>query len=247
MSYRMQGIFLEACDCQVSCPCWLDENPDEQVCTGLIAWYVDKGTIDEVDVSNLTVVSVSRHEGNRHDGGHEVVLIIEESASDGQAKVLEDAFSGRLGGPLEELKELSAPDSIVRRAPIKYTHDGKTTTLSVGENGDMSNVEMFPLVGALGRVTTLADSALARVLGTPAEVGKSTRFHISVNRAPLETDVENRSASRGRFSYSHHPGAKKVASSSAAKKTIAASARKTAAKKAPAKAAKAPAKKSAAK
>ncbi len=62
---------------------------------------------------------------------------------------------------------------------------------------------MYPLVGALGRVTTLADSALARVLGTPTEVGKSARFQISVNRAPLETDLQNRSASRGRFSYAH--------------------------------------------
>jgi hypothetical protein len=203
MSYTMQGIFLEACDCRVSCPCWLDEDPDEEGCTGLIAWYVEKGTIDRVDVSNLTAVSFSRHEGHRHSGGQEVVLIIEQAASDEQAKALEEAFSGRLGGPLEELKELAGPDPIVRRAPILYSYDGKTTTLSVGENGELSKVEMLPLVGAFGRVTTLGDSALARVLGTPAEIGRSTRFQISVNRAPLETDIENRSASRGRFSYTH--------------------------------------------
>lgn len=203
MPYTMQGIFLEACDCYVVCPCWFDQDPHEDGCTGLIAWHVEKGVIDGVDVSNLTVVAVSHHQGHRHSGGQEVLLLIGHEASDEQAAALENAFSGRLGGPLEELKELSGPDPIVRRAPIQYFQDGRTTTVRLGETGTMGNVEMYPLVGALGRVTTLADSALARVLGTPTEVGRSARFQISVNRAPLETDLENRSASRGRFSYAH--------------------------------------------
>jgi hypothetical protein len=203
MSYMLQGIFLEACDCKVICPCWFDEDPDEDGCTGLIGWYIETGTIDGVDVSNLTVASASRHEGHRHSGGQEVMLIIGQDASDAQAGALENAFSGRLGGPLEELKELAGADPIVRRAPIQYFQDGTTTRVSVGLNSTMGNVEMAPLVGALGRVTTLADSALARVLGTPAEVGRSSRFQISVGRAPLEADLQNRSASRGRFSYSH--------------------------------------------
>lgn len=203
MSYTIQGIFLEACDCRVICPCWLDEDPHDDECTGLIAWYVEKGIVDGVDVSNLAVVSLSHHEGHRHSGGQEVVLVIGHDASDEQAAVLESVFSGRLGGPLEELKELSGPDPIIRRAPIRYAQDGKSTTVTIGGHGEMGNVEMFPLVGALGRVTTLSDSALALVLGTPTEVGKSSRLQMSVNRAPLETDVRNRSASRGRFSYHH--------------------------------------------
>jgi hypothetical protein len=204
MSYSMQGIYLEACDCRAMCPCWIDQDPHDDECTGLIAWHIEAGTIDGVGVSNLSVVSFSHHEGHRHSGGQEVVLIIGQDASDEQASKLESAYSGRLGGPLEELKELSGPDPIVRRAPIRYAHDGEATTITVGEKADMGYVEMSPLVGALGRVTTLANSALARVLGTPTEVGKSTRLQISVNRAPLETDIENRSASRGRFSYDHN-------------------------------------------
>lgn len=203
MSYTMQGLFLEACNCYVTCPCWFDEGPHDNECTGLIAWHVDKGTINEVDVSNLTVVSVSHHEGHRNSGGQQVVLLIEQDASDEQAGALGTAFLGRAGGPLEELQQLAGPEPSVQRAPIQYAHDGKITTVTVGENGSMTNVEMSPLVGALGRITTLADSALARVLGTPTDVGKSTRLQISVGRAPLDTNVEGRSASRGRFSYQH--------------------------------------------
>ncbi len=207
MPYTMQGIFLEACDCAVVCPCWFDEDPHGDECTGLIAWYVEKGWIDGVDVSNLAVVSLSHHAGHRHSGGAEVVLVIGQDEAVEQAAALERAFSGRLGGPLEELSQLSGPtEPIIRRAPIRYAQDGRTTTVAIGDRAEMTDVEMYPLVGALGRVTTLADSALARVLGTPTEVGKSARLRISVNRAPLETDLVDRSASRGRFSYDHSAG-----------------------------------------
>jgi len=201
MSYEIQGLFLEACDCQALCPCWLDEEPDEASCTGLIAWYIEKGQIGGVGVSGLTVVSVSHHEGHRSTGSQEVVLFIEDKASDEQVEALRATFTGSLGGPLEELKELTGGDPIVRRAPIRYTHDGKATILHIGEKGDMVAVDMLPLVGALGRVTTLADSALSLLLGTPAELGKSSRLLISINRAPLDTNLEQRNATRGRFNY----------------------------------------------
>jgi hypothetical protein len=221
MSYTIEGVFLEACDCRVTCPCWFDESAHDDECTGIIAWHVDKGTIDDIDVSNLTVVSVSHHEGHRHSGGQEVVLVIGQDASDEQAEALQNVFLGRRGGPLEELHQLTGPEPIIRRAPVQYTHDGQTTKVTVGEDASMTNVEMFPLVGALGRITTLADSALARVLGTPSDVGKSRRLQISVDRAPLETNVENRSASRGRFSY-HHTEASKGSPATRRRRTPAA-------------------------
>jgi hypothetical protein len=201
MSYELRGLFLEACDCRVICPCWLDEEPDESSCTGLIAWYVESGEIDGVDVSGLTVTSLSHHEGHRRTGRQEVVLVIDENASDAQAQALQETFSGSKGGPLGELKHLAGADPVIRRAPVKYTHDGKTTTLHVGADGELTTVEMTPHVGSLDRVTTLADSALATVLGTPAEIGRSSRMMISINRAPLDIDLEQRSATRGRFAY----------------------------------------------
>lgn len=201
MAYEMQGIFLEACDCRVICPCWIDEEPDEASCTGLIAWYIEKGWIARLEVSGLAVVSISHHEGHRKTGAQEVILVIDDKASDEQAEALQETFTGSLGGPLEELNELAGRDPIVRRAPIQYTHDGKVTTLHIGKKGEMVAVEMVPLVGALGRVTTLADSALSLVLGSPTEIGKSSRILISLNRASLDIDLEQRNATRGRFNY----------------------------------------------
>ena len=38
--YRLVGRFLEACDCYAICPCWIDELPDEDRCTGLYVWDI---------------------------------------------------------------------------------------------------------------------------------------------------------------------------------------------------------------
>jgi len=37
---------------------WSKENPDEDECSGVVAWYIEQGSIEEVDVSGPTAVSV---------------------------------------------------------------------------------------------------------------------------------------------------------------------------------------------
>src|SRR5918995_1232116 len=63
MTYRMNGRFLEACDCYVPCPCWFDNDPNEDECTGVVAWQIENGEIEGVDVTGLSVISVSQHGG----------------------------------------------------------------------------------------------------------------------------------------------------------------------------------------
>ena len=31
MSYTLTGSFIEACDCFIVCPCWVDEDADDAV------------------------------------------------------------------------------------------------------------------------------------------------------------------------------------------------------------------------
>ncbi|MCA3824999.1 MAG: DUF1326 domain-containing protein, partial [Burkholderia sp.] len=48
MSYHLEGRLLEVCNCRVLCPCWIGEDPDFGVCDTIVAWHVDKGTVDGV-------------------------------------------------------------------------------------------------------------------------------------------------------------------------------------------------------
>src|SRR5437870_1204666 len=122
--YRLVGRFLEACDCFAICPCWIDEVADEGRCTGVFVWDITNGEAKGHDVSGLRVASVSFHEGKRSTARQSVVLLIDDQASDPQASVLGDVFSGRSGGPLADLGDMLGELIAERRARIDITWDG---------------------------------------------------------------------------------------------------------------------------
>ena len=60
MAYEIEGRLLEVCTCNVLCPCWVGEDPDYKTCDTTIAWGIEKGSIEGVDVNGLTM-AVSAH------------------------------------------------------------------------------------------------------------------------------------------------------------------------------------------
>jgi hypothetical protein len=201
MPYRMSGRFFEACDCYVPCPCWFEQDPDEGECTGVVAWQIENGEIDGVDVTGLSVVSVSQHGGQRG-LSHQmrVVLLLDASANDAQHAVLEAAFSGRLGGALGELGQVTGDLAAVEPAKIAFVADNGTTRIDVPKRvGVRSKI----VRGSTKRPITIGDGLLATLLGTPGVVGKSSRYRLSLEAAGIDIDVSGRSTTSGRFSYAH--------------------------------------------
>jgi FtsP/CotA-like multicopper oxidase with cupredoxin domain len=202
--YRLRGSFYEACDCFTVCPCWMGNNPDGGECTGVFAWEIDQGTIDGVDVTGLRVVSVSHHVGIREEAKQRVVIFVDDGATRQQADALAAAFSGRLGGPLQELADILGQLAGVERAPIELRRDGRVTTLIVDHR---IRIEGATNEGPSGRPMALNDGRLSKVLGSPAEIGESGRFRIGLKDPGMEMDVRGRSTMSGRFSYVHTPKA----------------------------------------
>jgi hypothetical protein len=203
MGYRMQGRFLEACDCHVPCPCWFDDDPDEDECTGVVGWQVENGEVDGVDVTGLSVVSVSQHGGHRGGSGQmRVALLVDGAADDDQFAALSAAFTGALGGPLDELARMTGTLAAVERASITLVADNDKAGL---ESPGRLSVRSKVVRGSTGRPITIGDGLLATLLGTPGVVGRSSRFRLSVEAAGLDLTVADRSTTSGHFSYSH-PG-----------------------------------------
>lgn len=202
LSYRLDGAFLELCDCTTVCPCWVDLPPTDNRCTGAFAWRVESGVVDGVDVAGTSVVSVSFHSGHRDTGSQEVFLFVGEKANDAQFHALAAVFSGRAGGPLGELATLMGALRATERAAVDLALAGRYATLTVDTrvSGDAA-----VLSGADGEVTTLAHGRLSRVLGTTAEVGTSTAFRVDLGGRGFSVDVRGRAAMRGRFHYEHAP------------------------------------------
>src|SRR5689334_16638297 len=103
--YTLEGTLIEACSCNVNCPCWIGEDPDLGECYAIVAYGIDRGQIGGLDVSGLALVLVCHIPGNVLAGNWRVVAIIDEQASQEQRTALLDAFTGKLGGPLGDLWE----------------------------------------------------------------------------------------------------------------------------------------------
>jgi hypothetical protein len=201
--YQIEGVFYEACDCFTVCPCWIGHGPDGGECTGLFAWEIEAGSIDGIDVSGLLAVSVSTHGGPRDEAKQRVVIFVDDRATRVQADAMAAAFSGKLGGPLQELGDLLGELIAVERAPIALRREGRLTTLTVDGRIRVEGTRRDGPAGAM----TLRDGKLTRVLGSPAEIGESGQFRVALAAHSMDLDVKGRSTMSGRFSYTNNPDA----------------------------------------
>lgn len=203
MAYQLTGRILEVCDCNVLCPCWIGEAPDNGTCDAVLAYRIDKGAIEGIDVSGLTVANIAFLPGNVLEGDHKVALFVDENASQAQEQALLRAWRGELGGPLADLAGLVGEVVAVERAPIIFTVEEGKGTLKIG--GGMTPVvetTMASYVGATGEPTTLVDSVFSTIPGSPAYVSKAATYRRNSSQYGLrDIDLENHNAIQGSFDF----------------------------------------------
>jgi len=199
--YQLQGTLLEACDCNVLCPCWIGEDPDGGTCQSTVTYHLDSGTINGIDVSGLTVGSVVFIPGNILAGNFQQVMFIDDRASDEQAQALFDAFAGNLGGPLADLAQLVGERRAVIRAPISHEIVEGAGTLRIGDGTVVA--EMEPYRGPDGSVTTLHNSIFSTVPGSPAWVGKASRFAVDMPEHGWTYEFQGRNAIQSDWSIDY--------------------------------------------
>src|SRR3954454_16318902 len=155
VAYDVEGSLLEACSCNVLCPCWIGEDPDHGTCDSINAYHLDSGTIRGVDVSGLSFVNVCQIPGNvLNPGTWRVVSFISERATDEQFEAISDAFGGRLGGPPAGLAGLFVEVVDIQRAPNLHQTSGGTGALRIAAAVE---AEIHPYSGPDGTTTTLRD------------------------------------------------------------------------------------------
>jgi hypothetical protein len=196
-TYLLQGALLEACSCNVLCPCWIGENPDNGTCEAITAYHIEDGQIGGVDVSGLTVLEVQRIPGNVLAGNIKTVRYVDERATPEQVRAVADAFQGRLGGPLADLAALTSEDLGLFQAPIECRLDRGKGALSVG---DKIRAVMAPYKGPDGAVTTLRDTLFSTIPGSPAYVAKASEHTVSLPEHGMTWSFRGRNAIQGEFS-----------------------------------------------
>jgi hypothetical protein len=197
-TYVLDGTLLEACSCAGPCPCWIGDDPDGGTCDAFVAYHVDRGQINGVDVSGLSLVNVAQIPGNVLSGNWRLVIHIDDKATPQQQEALLSAFGGKLGGPLADLAGLIGEVVEVRSVPIEHRVEGGKGTLRVGQAVD---AEMAPYTDASGKPTTIHDTVFSTIPGSPAYVSKASRHRVNIPEHGMSWEFSGRNAIQGNFHF----------------------------------------------
>jgi len=199
MAYQLDGQLLEVCTCKTLCPCWVGEDPDgDGTCDSINSWHIDRGTIDGVDVSGLTIAGVNHIPGNVLKGNWKVIYFVDARATGEQAEALVRVWTGKAGGPIKDLVGLYGEIVAVEKAAIHFDVKEGRGTLRIGDN---LAAEMAPFQGATGGITTLHDTAFSTIPGAPAYVSKAAYYRAKEPRLGFDIDLKGHNAIQGQFSF----------------------------------------------
>ncbi len=147
MAWHLDGTYFENCNCEVLCPCGASSfllPATNDRCTFLMAFHVDSGEVDGVDVSDLSVGILGDTPGKMADGGWRVGVLMDEQASEEQAEALVAVFGGQKGGPMGMLAPLIGEMMGVERASIDYADEGSRHSVRIGDFVDIEVEDFVP-------------------------------------------------------------------------------------------------------
>ena len=191
MAYQLEGRMLEVCTCNTVCPCFVGEAPDGGTCDVTVAWHMDKGTIEGVDVTGCTIAAIAHIPGKPLDGNWRAAVYIDDGASETQETALLDVFTGKLGGPIADVAKLIGEVVGVERVPITFIAENGKGSLKIG---DAADAEMEPYVTADGTIATLSNTLFSGAPGAPALLGSSPRYRAKHASVGIDVDLSGHSA-----------------------------------------------------
>lgn len=199
MAWKLEGTYFENCSCEMPCPCTVsfDAGADYDRCEVLLAFDVESGEVDGVDVSGRTVAVVADAPKVMTDGDWKMGLILDDGASDEQAEKLGAVFSGQLGGPMAGLAPLIGEILGSERMPITYSNDGLQHSVQIGSEIDISVKDVVPFgveSGEPARLEGVFHPAASTLTIARAERSKISAFGLSFEN-------EGRSAFSAPFSW----------------------------------------------
>ncbi len=150
MGYSLEGRLLEVCNCNTLCPCWVGDDPDNGTCDGTLAWSIDKGEIDGVDVSGLSFAALAHIPGNILQGQWKVMAFVDERATKQQEDAILAVWTGKKGGPVADLAQLIGEVVDVQRVPFRFEVDNGKGFLKIGNS---VSAELEPFRGPDGKPT----------------------------------------------------------------------------------------------
>lgn len=131
--WEIRGEYVECCNCSVPCQCLWHEAPDDDICNAGVFWTIDEGHYGDVSLDGLTAGMLLDQEGILFEGGWNVVLVLDEAATEEQAAALQTVFSGEAGGLFGALAGMVEEVVDVVSLPFEYARDDGHFTFEAGD------------------------------------------------------------------------------------------------------------------
>ena len=156
MSWTVEGTYFENCNCNFACPCAVTSfgaPATQDRCQIVLAYHIEKGQIDGVDVGGHSVAVIADAPAKMLDGGWRVGLIIDDKASKEQADKLAGVFAGQMGGPMASLAPLIGEVLGIEQHPMEYRDSGRKHHLKIGSDIAIDVEEYVPAFEGLSEPT----------------------------------------------------------------------------------------------
>ena len=156
MSWSVEGTYFENCNCDFACPCLVTSfaaPATQDRCNLVLAYHIQRGQIDGVDVSGHSVAVVADAPAKMLDGNWRVGLMIDDKASKEQADKLAGVFSGQMGGPMASLAPLIGEVLGIEQHPIEFRDDGRKHHLKIGNEIAIDVEDYVPAFEGLSEPT----------------------------------------------------------------------------------------------
>ncbi len=178
-SWRIEGQYMETCNCEFICPCIgsnLTARPTEGDCKAAIAMRIDKGEKDGVSLDGIPFIVLMRSPGAMADGDIKVGLIVDERADDAQTQAIVEIASGVAGGPMAALAPLVSEMAGVEKRPISFEMDGLSRAVKAGDLIDQA-LDGVPSVSKEGEPIYIDNTAHPVSPKLALANAKHSRFH----------------------------------------------------------------------
>jgi hypothetical protein len=116
-------------------------------CRALLAYHVESGEIDGVDVSGLNFALFLDTPPVMIEGNWRVGVYLDDASSDSQAEQLGAVLGGQLGGPPAMLGPLIGEMLGVEKVPISYRDDGRGHHVRIGDGVDVGVEDFVAIEG----------------------------------------------------------------------------------------------------
>jgi hypothetical protein len=182
------------------CPCstsGLTVAADTDRCTVALAFHIDSGSSDGVDLSGRTVCMLADTPALMSEGGWKAALLVDDTASEEQVDALNAIFGGQAGGPLADLAPLIGEMVGGGPAPIEYANDGFNHSVKIGDMVDISVTDFVSPLDATGKGIRVSG------VGFPADtLAAGTATTATVNAFGLSWDTRGKNSFSAPFAWS---------------------------------------------